>query len=67
MRSVTEAGAISGRKVTVLRHIALADGSIGLVTVHPSYLLCFPEEVSETREYTKYATDIRMAISALAR
>lgn len=70
MLGVTGASAVLGRQVTVSRersrHIALADGSIGLVTVHPSYLLRLPDEESKTREYTKFVTDLRMAISALA-
>nr|WP_231100516.1 UdgX family uracil-DNA binding protein [Gluconobacter potus] len=70
MLGVTGASAVLGRQVTVSRersrHIPLADGSIGLVTVHPSYLLRLPDEESKTREYTKFVTDLRMAISALA-
>ncbi|WP_322783268.1 UdgX family uracil-DNA binding protein [Gluconobacter vitians] len=70
MLGVTGASAVLGRHVTVSRersrHIPLEDGSIGLVTVHPSYLLRLPDEESKTREYTKFVTDLRMAISALA-
>ncbi|GLQ68999.1 UdgX family uracil-DNA binding protein [Gluconobacter albidus] len=70
MLGVTAASAVLGRPVTVSRersrHIPLEDGSIGLVTVHPSYLLRLPDEESKTREYTKFVTDLRMAISALA-
>lgn len=70
MLGVTGASAVLGRQVTVSRErsrpIPLADGSIGLVTVHPSYLLRLPDEESKTREYTKFVTDLRMAISALA-
>lgn len=70
MLGVTGASAVLGRQVTVSRersrHIPLEDGSIGLVTVHPSYLLRLPDEESRTREYTKFVTDLRMAISALA-
>ncbi|MBS1101821.1 UdgX family uracil-DNA binding protein [Gluconobacter sp. Dm-62] len=70
MLGVTGASAVLGRQVTVSRersrHIPMEDGSIGLVTVHPSYLLRLPDEESKTREYTKFVTDLRMAISALA-
>lgn len=70
MLGVTGASAVLGRHVTVSRersrHIPLEDGSIGLVTIHPSYLLRLPDEESKTREYTKFVTDLRMAISALA-
>ncbi|MFT9197236.1 UdgX family uracil-DNA binding protein [Gluconobacter oxydans] len=70
MLGVTGASAVLGRQVTVSRErsrpIPLADGSIGVVTVHPSYLLRLPDEESKTREYTKFVTDLRMAISALA-
>ena len=46
--------------------MTLDDGSTGIVTVHPSYLLRIPDEDSRTREYTKFVADLRMAISALA-
>ena len=70
MLGVTAASAVLGRQVTVSRErsrpIPLEDGSIGLVTVHPSYLLRLPDEESKTREYTKFVNDLRMAISTLA-
>ncbi|MBS1059520.1 UdgX family uracil-DNA binding protein [Gluconobacter sp. Dm-44] len=70
MLGVTAASAVLGRSVTVSRErsrpIPLEDGSIGLVTVHPSYLLRLPDEESKAREYTKFVNDLRMAISTLA-
>ncbi|MEN3165876.1 UdgX family uracil-DNA binding protein [Gluconobacter sp. OJB] len=70
MLGVTAASAVLGRSVTMSRerskHIPLEDGSIGLVTVHPSYLLRLPDEESKAREYTKFVNDLRMAISTLA-
>lgn len=70
MLGVTGASALLGRPVTVSRErsrlFKLEDGSTGLVTVHPSYLLRIPSEDEKTREYTKFVEDLRMAISALA-
>jgi len=70
MLGVTGASALLGRPVTVSRErsrlFKLDDDSIGLVTVHPSYLLRLPDEDAKTREYIKFVADLRMAISALA-
>jgi DNA polymerase len=70
MLGVTGASALLGRPVTVSRErsrlFSLEDGSIGLVTVHPSYLLRLPDDDAKTREYIKFVADLRMAISALA-
>ncbi|GEK97337.1 uracil-DNA glycosylase family protein [Gluconobacter kanchanaburiensis] len=67
---VTAASAIFGRPVTILcrhsRYIYLDNGSIGLVTIHPPYFLTLPNEESKTREYIKFANNLRMAISTLA-
>ncbi|MFT9381863.1 MULTISPECIES: UdgX family uracil-DNA binding protein [unclassified Gluconobacter] len=67
---VTGASSVLGRSITISRersrYITLEDGSTGIVTVHPSYLLRIPDEDSRTREYTKFVADLRMAISALA-
>ncbi len=67
---VTGASSVLGRPITISRersrYITLEDGSTGIVTVHPSYLLRIPDEDSRTREYTKFVADLRMAISALA-
>ncbi|EHH68630.1 UdgX family uracil-DNA binding protein [Gluconobacter morbifer] len=70
MLGVTGASAVLGRPVTISRErsrfIELEDGSTGIVTVHPSYLLRLPDPEAKAREYTKFVTDLRMAISALA-
>ena len=70
MLGVTGASALLGRPVTVSRErsrlFKLEDGSLGLVTVHPSYLLRLPDEDAKIREYIKFVADLRMAISALA-
>ncbi len=67
---VTGASSVLGRPITISRersrYMTLEDGSTGIVTVHPSYLLRIPDEDSRTREYTKFVADLRMAISALA-
>ncbi len=40
--------------------MSLGDG-IGLVTVHPSYLLRLPDEDSRAREYAAFVEDLRLA------
>ncbi|WP_408887305.1 uracil-DNA glycosylase family protein [Komagataeibacter nataicola] len=47
------------------RIITLADGSNGLVTVHPSYLLRLPDETTRTREYDRFVNDLRLAAGCL--
>jgi uracil-DNA glycosylase family protein len=65
----TAARAVLGRVVTIGRErgrpIELG-GSTGLVTVHPSYLLRLPDEVSKAREYAAFLADLRRAAELLA-
>ncbi|WP_041249863.1 UdgX family uracil-DNA binding protein [Gluconacetobacter diazotrophicus] len=65
MLGATAAGAVLGRSVTIGRErsrpIPLADGSTGLVTVHPSFLLRQPDEDARTREYARFVADLRLA------
>jgi DNA polymerase len=61
----TAARAVLARPVTISRSrgqvIALPDGSSGLITVHPSYLLRLPDEDAKAREYTAFVADLRRA------
>ncbi|QHI96396.1 UdgX family uracil-DNA binding protein [Aristophania vespae] len=69
MLGVTGGSAVLGRPITVSRErskiLTLLDGSIGLVTVHPSYLLRQPDEESRSREYAHFIADLKLAFSAL--
>ncbi|MDF7674984.1 UdgX family uracil-DNA binding protein [Acetobacteraceae bacterium ESL0709] len=70
MMGVTGGTAVLGRPITVSRErskiLTLQDGSIGLVTVHPSFLLRQPDEDSRAREYDHFVADLRLAYSALS-
>ena len=70
MLGATAASALLGRTVTIGRErsrpIGLEDGTTGLVTVHPSFLLRQPDEASRTREYERFVADLRLAASHLA-
>ncbi len=61
----TAAQAVLGRLVTIGRErgrpIALADGQLVFVTVHPSYLLRLPDAESRAREYRNFVGDLRRA------
>lgn len=60
----TAARALLGRTVTIskLRGEPLELlGQQGLVTVHPSFLLRVPDEVSRKAEYRKFITDLKCA------
>ena len=52
-----------GRKVAVTKErgapIALADGTLVLVTVHPSYLLRIPDEASKRAERGRFIEDLK--------
>jgi uracil-DNA glycosylase family protein len=56
--------AVLGRPVAVTRErgrpFSLPDGGMALLTVHPSYLLRQPDEVSRAREYAAFVRDLRM-------
>lgn len=70
MMGVTGGTAILGRPITVSRErskiLTLQDGSIGLVTVHPSFLLRQPDENSRAREYAHFVADLKLAYAALS-
>jgi DNA polymerase len=62
------ARAVLGRPVAVLRERGQPlrlDRGIGLLTVHPSYLLRLPHEASRAKEFTALVADLRAA-AALA-
>ncbi|MCE2564091.1 UdgX family uracil-DNA binding protein [Komagataeibacter sp. FNDCF1] len=70
MLGATAASALLGRRVTIgherSRPIPMEDGSTGMVTVHPSYLLRLPDENTRTREYARFVADLRLAATHLA-
>lgn len=47
------------------RGVTLDDGTVALVTVHPSYLLRLPDEAAKTREYARFVDDLRLAAKLL--
>ena len=47
------------------RSVTLDDGTVALVTVHPSYLLRLPDEAAKTREYERFVDDLRLAAKLL--
>jgi DNA polymerase len=59
----TAAHSLLGKAVTILKlhgePIALADGSEGWVTVHPSFLLRVPGEARKAEEYARFVEDLR--------
>ena len=59
----TAAQSLLGKVVTISRTrgapIALADGSEGWVTVHPSFLLRITEEDRRAEEYARFVDDLR--------
>ncbi len=62
----TAARAVLGRPVAVLRERGVPlplplDRGIGLLTVHPSYLLRLPHEASRAKEFTALVADLRAA------
>ena len=69
MLGATAASALLGRAVTIGRErsrpISLEDGTTGIVTVHPSYLLRIPDEASRAREYARFVDDLRLAATHL--
>ncbi len=66
----TAAHAVLGRTVSVLKARGqaetLTDGSIGFVTVHPSYLLRIPEAEAKAAAYDEFVRDLKAA-SALSK
>lgn len=59
----TAAHSLLGKVVTISKlrgaPIALADGSEGWVTVHPSFLLRVPDEDRKAEEYARFVEDLR--------
>ena len=70
MLGATAASAILQRPVVIGRErsrpITLDDGTCGLVTVHPSFLLRQPTEEARSREYLRFVEDLRLADSLIA-
>jgi DNA polymerase len=69
----TAAQSLLGKTVTISKlrgaPIALADGSEGWVTVHPSFLLRVPDEDRKAKEYRLFVEDLRrigVRVKALA-
>ena len=80
MMGVTAARAVLGRAVTISRErgrpVALPDlqpgdnrqeseKPVGLITVHPSYLLRLPDEDAKKREYAAFVADLKQARAML--
>ncbi|GCE89785.1 phage DNA polymerase-like protein [Komagataeibacter diospyri] len=67
MLGATAASALLGRHVTIGRErsraIKLDDGTTGVVTVHPSFLLRVPDEAARVREYDHFVADLKLAAS----
>jgi DNA polymerase len=63
MLGATASLAVLDRKVAVTRErgqpIALDDGSAGMITVHPSYLLRLPDPVLRARQREAFVADLR--------
>ncbi|WMS41228.1 UdgX family uracil-DNA binding protein [Acuticoccus sp. MNP-M23] len=59
------ARSLSGRSVTIGKERGAptlwADGSHGLVTVHPSYILRLPDEADQASEYARFVGDLMQA------
>jgi len=47
------------------RLIGLDDGTMALVTVHPSYLLRLPDADAKAREYQRFVDDLKLAAALL--
>jgi len=56
---------VLGRDITIsrarTRELALEDGAVGRVTVHPSYLLRLPDEATKKAEFARFVQDLRAA------
>ena len=65
LMGATAARAVLGRPVTIGRErgraFRLPDGTQGIITVHPSFLLRVPDEASRAREYAGFVADLREA------
>jgi uracil-DNA glycosylase len=67
----TAARSLFGRVVTITKmrgqEHRLADGTLALVTIHPSYLLRIEDEDDKAREYRQFVADLRQAARWLSR
>jgi DNA polymerase len=58
------ARALTGRDVTISRErgrlTTFLNGSPGLITVHPSFLLRLPDAAAQQREYGRFVQDLRL-------
>ncbi len=65
----TAARSLTGRPVTISKMrgslFDLADGTQGLVTIHPSWLLRMTDKAHKTAEYRRFVADLRVAKTAL--
>ena len=61
----TAARSLLGRVVTIGRErgreLALPDGGVGWITVHPSYLLRLQDEAQKADEYARFVEDLKAA------
>ena len=64
----TAARALTGHDVTIVRTrgriMPLREG-LGLITVHPSFLLRLPDEAAKAREYDRFVADLRLVAQRL--
>jgi DNA polymerase len=66
----TAARSLLGRVVTIAKLRGevqrLADGTLALVTIHPSYLLRIQDHDDKVREYRRFVADLRQAAKVMA-
>ena len=66
----TAAGAVFGRAMPILKSrgqpLPLESGGVGLVTVHPSYLLRLPDEAAKAAGFKAFVADLRQAAELAA-
>lgn len=59
----TAARSLTGRSVTISRErgrlMPFGTGRMGLITVHPSYLLRLPDRAAQAAEYRRFVDDLR--------
>jgi DNA polymerase len=67
----TAARSLLGRVVTIAQvrgaEQRLDDGTLALVTIHPSYLLRIQDHDDKAREYRRFVADLRLAARVMAR
>src|SRR6202008_1281870 len=66
----TAVQSVLGRSIALSRAsgqpFALADGTAGFVTIHPSYLLRIQDEADKEREYRSFLSALKLAKKVLA-